>query len=62
MKYHSMNKKIIGSVGEVKGGMWEDKDCIYLEGYAIIRIEYYDKLIAFDPPTILERIKGWFVK
>tara|TARA_R110000822_G_scaffold15369_21_gene53052 strand:- start:10088 stop:10315 length:228 start_codon:yes stop_codon:yes gene_type:complete len=62
VKYQSVNKRIIGSVGEVKGEVWEYKDCIYIEGYAIIPIEYYDKLIAFEPPTLIERVRGWFVK
>lgn len=62
VKYQSVNKRIVGNVGEVTEGVYEDERCIYIEGYAIIPLDYYDKLIAFEPPTILERIKGWFVK
>ena len=63
VKYHSLNKPLIGDVGSVDNGeIWEDERCIYLEGYAIISIEYYDKLIAFKPPTMMVRFKSLFVK
>ena len=54
---------IKGDIGTADNGKIDlDKDCIYLEGYTIIPTSYYEKLIAFEPPTLMERFKSLFIK